>query len=94
MVIPLLWAAWDFFAGVLPMVLNRICGDDVLRRVFMTAVACSIFFGFYGVPALVGNYGNISAVFSILSLFVCFPVVLMMTLSPTGVGTIAPRTDR
>jgi hypothetical protein len=93
-VIPSLWAAWDFFVRVLPMVLNRICGDDVLRRVFITAVACFIFFGFYGVPALVGNYGNISAVFSILSLFVLFPVVLMMTLSPAGLGTIAPRSAR
>ena len=93
-VIPSLWAAWDFFARVMPLVLHRIYDDDVLRRVFMTAVACFIFFGFYGVPALVGNYGNISAVFSILSLFVLFPVVLIMTLSPTGLGTVAPRSDR
>jgi hypothetical protein len=54
---------------------------------YVTTVACFIFFGFYGgCPAVAGNYGNISAVFSIASLFVLFPIVLMMMLSPMRVG--------
>jgi hypothetical protein len=81
-VLPSVWAAWDFFSRVLPDVLARVCRGNVLRCAFITAVACFVFFGFYGSPALGGSYGNVSAVFSILSLFVIFPVVLMITLSP------------
>jgi hypothetical protein len=85
-VLPSLWAGWDFFHRLLPMVLARVGAGDMLRGTFVTAVACFIYFGFYGVPALVGNYGDVSAVFSIVSLFVLFPVVLMMTLSRLWVG--------
>lgn len=86
-VLPSLWAAWDFFGRLLPLALARGFGGDVLRRAFATAVACFIFFGFYGgCPAVGGNYGNVSAVFSIVSMFALFPVVLMMTLSPMWVG--------
>lgn len=86
-VLPALWAAWDLFGTLLPAVLARVCGGDGLRHAFVAAIACFIFFGFYGgCPAIGGNYGNVSAVFSILSMFVLFPVVLMMTLSPIRAG--------
>lgn len=86
-VVPSAWAAWDFFGRLTPVVLDRACGTDGLRRGFVTAVACFVFFGFYGgCPAVGGNYGNVSAVFSIVSLFVMFPVVLMAMLSPMNPG--------
>ncbi len=85
-VLPALWGVWDLFRIVLPLVLSRVCGGDALRRTFVTAVACFVLFGFYGCPAIGGNYGNVSAVFSIVSMFVVFPVVLMATLSRYGAG--------
>lgn len=81
-VLPSLLAAWDLFARVLPLVLNTACGSDQLHRTFVTATACFVFFGFFGCPSIGGNFGNVSAVFSIASLFVLFPVTVMLTLSP------------
>ncbi|MGH7056378.1 MAG: hypothetical protein ACREFZ_00655 [Acetobacteraceae bacterium] len=86
-VLPSVWAAWDFFSRLVPLVLGRVCGSDVLHRVFVTVIACFVFFGFYGgCPAVGGNYGNISAVFSIASLFVLFAVITMIMLLPIRAG--------
>ena len=85
-VLPSVCVAWDFFARLLPLVLGRACGGNVLHRVFASVLARFIFFGFYGgCPAVGGNYGNVSAVFSIASLFVLFPVVVMIVLAPIQV---------
>ncbi len=40
-VLPALWAVWDLFRVLLPLVLSRVCGGDVLRRAFVTAVPAS-----------------------------------------------------
>ncbi|MFC7400165.1 hypothetical protein ACFQU1_23470 [Chelatococcus sp. GCM10030263] len=86
-VLPSVWAAWDFFRRLAPVVLDKVYSDDVLRRQFVMTIACFIFFGFYGgCPAVGGNYGNVAAVFSIISMLVLFPIALMMTLSPLRVG--------
>lgn len=89
-VLPACWAGWDFFRHILPLVRTRICAGDLLCQAFITGIACFIFFGFFGSPAIGGDYGNVSAVFSILSLFVCFPVALMLTLSPLRAGSMTP----
>jgi hypothetical protein len=94
-VLPSVWAAWDFFSRLTPVVLDRVYSGDVLHRWYVTTVACFIFFGFYGgCPAVAGNYGNISAVFSIISLFVLFPIVLMMMLSLIRVGRRPRHAER
>ncbi|WP_051329466.1 hypothetical protein [Geminicoccus roseus] len=79
-VLPSLLAAWDLFSRVLPLVLDRACGADPRQRAFMTATACFIFFGFFGCPSIGGDYGVVSAVISIASMFMLFPLAVMMTL--------------
>ena len=79
-VLPSAWAAWHLFSHVLPLVLDKACGNDLRRRTFVTATTCFVFFGFFGSPAIGGDYGDVSAVFSIASLFMVFPLVLMRTL--------------
>lgn len=83
-VVPSLLACWHLFARLLPEVLRRTCGNDPLRGAFVAAVACAIFFGFYGCPSIGGDYGNISAVFSILSIFAALPLMIMATLPMSG----------
>jgi hypothetical protein len=85
-VLPSLLAAWDLFCRVLPLVLDKVCGSDQLRRAFVTAITCFIFFGFFGSPSIGGDYGDVSAVFSIASLFLLFPVTIMLTLSSSGLS--------
>jgi hypothetical protein len=95
-VLPSLWSVGHLFTMLLPRVLDRVCGDDVFRRCFVTAVACFMVFGFFGMPAIGGNYGNISAVFSILSLFVLLPLAVAITLSPIRIrsgGEAPPIVD-
>jgi amino acid transporter len=41
---------------------------------------------FFGCPSIGGDYGDVSAVFSIASLFMLFPMVVMLTLSKSGRG--------
>jgi hypothetical protein len=81
-VLPTVLVAWHFFGVLTPRVLARACGDDVLRRAFATAVACFIYFGFFGSASLLTDkFGEVSTVISILSVFVFLPVVVMMTLA-------------
>lgn len=89
------WAGVHFFRVVLPRVVAQVGGMSPHLGAFIAAVACFVYFGFYGVPALVGNYGQISALMSILSLFVLFPVVLMMSLGRQGrvAELVVPRAD-
>jgi hypothetical protein len=89
-VLPTLWVAWNFFKILMPRVLARAFGDDVLRRAFATAVACSIYFGFFGSVSIFADYGEVSAVISILSVFVFLPVVLIMTLAEIPLGRSLP----
>jgi hypothetical protein len=83
-VLPSLLACWHLFRRLLPLVLGRTCGRDPLRGAFVAATACAIFFGFYGVPAVGGDYGDVSAVVSILSIFGALPLMLMATLPMRG----------
>lgn len=89
--IPALWAGWDLFSRVLPLVLASMDGGEPLRRTFVTTVACFIFFGVFGGVAISGSYGNISAVVSVLSVFLLFPVVLMAALLPGGIRRTTGR---
>ena len=54
------------------------------RNAMVAATACAIFFGFYGSPAIGGDYGDVSAVISILSIFAALPLMLMTTLPMSG----------
>jgi hypothetical protein len=83
-ILPSLLACWHLFSRLLPQVLDQTCGRYPLRGAFISATACAIFFGSYGCPAIGGNYGNVSAVASILSIFVALPLMLMATLSASG----------
>lgn len=88
-------AGVHFFRVVLPRVVAQVGDAHPKLGSFIAAVACFIYFGFYGSPALVGHYGATSALMSILSLFVLFPVVLMKSLGGTApsrdVGTGVAR---
>jgi hypothetical protein len=81
-VLPTLLVGWDLFGRLLPRVRARACGGDIARGAFVAALACFVYFGFFGMPAIGGGYGDVSAMFSILSVLVLVPVVLMMTLRP------------
>lgn len=83
--------AWDFFARLMPLVLGRTCGGNVVHRVFAMVIACFIFFGFYGgCPAIGGNYGDVSALFSIASMFVLLPIAVMMALTSIPLERTVP----
>ena len=76
-VIPSVLVGVHFFRFVLPAVLRRIFGDDVRSSSFLIAVVCAVYFVFYGAaPSIGGNYGNASAVFATLSMFVFMPLVV------------------
>ena len=82
LVLPTVLVAWHFFGVLTPRVLACACGDDVLRRAFATAIACFIYFGFFGAASLfTDKFGEISTVISILSVFLFLPAVLIMTLA-------------
>jgi hypothetical protein len=89
-VLPTLWVAWDFFKVLMPRVLAAAFGGDVLRRVFATAIACFVYFGFFGGVSIIADYGEVSAVISILSVFVFLPVAVMVTLAEIPLERPAP----
>lgn len=91
-VAPTLLVAWNFFTVLMPRVLAHTFGDDVLRRGFASAIACFIYFGLFGGVSIIADYGNISAVISILSVFVFLPVVLILVFAeiPLGRSVAAP----
>lgn len=41
-VLPSAWAAWNLFSHVLPLVLDKACGNDLHRRTFVVATTCFI----------------------------------------------------
>ena len=87
LVLPTVLVAWHFFGALTPRVLARACGDDVLRRAFATAIACFIYFGFFGAASLfTDKFGEVSTVISILSVFLLLPAVLILTLAQIPLG--------
>lgn len=78
---------WACFARLLPLVTDTLLRLTPARSAFVRATASSIVFAVFGAVAIGGNYGDVSAVFSILSIFLVQPLVTMALLSgsaPSG----------
>lgn len=72
---------WACFRRLLPLVVDTLLRLPPSQSVFVRATAASLVFAVFGSVAIGGNYGDTSAVFSILSIFVVQPLVLMASLS-------------
>ena len=67
--------------GLLPLARQTFLARGPVADAFGAVLTCYLFFGFFGAAVFDGVYGEVSALFSIASMFVAFPVATVLCLS-------------
>ena len=80
---PSLLILWNFFARLLPMMRRTVFAGSPVTDAFPALMACTLIFVFFGDGGLDNAYGEVSAVLSIASVFVVFPLAAVFALFAT-----------
>lgn len=77
---PSLLIMWSFFTRLLPFIRRLLFARGGPADTFLTLMACFFYFVFFGYDGLDNGYGEVSALLSIASMFVVFPLTTMACL--------------
>ena len=72
--VPSIYIAYSFFFKLFVLAKGTLFKDDADRQVLVAALVSYFYFGFFGGSEYSGDYGAVSALFSIISLLVLLPL--------------------
>ena len=86
---PSLAILWSLFARLLPLARGTIFPRNPVAETSSVLLTSYLYSGFFGAAAFYGSYGDVSALFSILSMIVLYTIVTVLCLfgsRPLGFG--------